>query len=104
MKRIFSSPNLIEVTHLKDTLETVGIACSIRNELSSNLAPKIPMTENTPEVWIQDDHNFTEAMQVKSDWMAAANVAGGSWVCQACGEKSETQFTSCWKCGAARDS
>jgi len=100
MKRIFSSPNLIEVTQLKDTLENAGIPSFIRNEISSSLAPEIPMTENTPEVWIRDDHSLAEAMQVKSDWRATANVTGRNWLCPACGETSEPQFTSCWKCGA----
>ena len=92
----------MEVTELKDSLENAGIPCFIRNEISSSLSPEIPMTENTPEVWIQDDNNLAEAMQVKSDWRAPANAAGGNWVCPACGETSEPQFTSCWKCGAAK--
>jgi hypothetical protein len=102
MKRIFSSPNLIEVTQLKQGLESAGIACFIRNEISAGLAPEIPMTESTPELWIQDDHNLAEAMQIKSDWQSSANVVGSDWVCPACGETSEPQFTSCWKCGAAK--
>jgi hypothetical protein len=102
MKMIFSSPNLIEVTQLKDTLERAGIACLIRNEVSAGLAPEIPMTESTPELWVQDDHNLAEAMQMKSDWRTTPKVAGSNWVCAACGETSEPQFTSCWKCGAAK--
>ncbi|SRR5258706_2393868 len=102
MKSIFSSPNLIEVTQLKDALESTGIACFIRNEISSGLAPEIPLTESTPELWIQDDHDLAEALQVKTDWLASAKVVGSDWVCPACGETSEAQFTSCWKCGAAK--
>ena len=45
---------------------------------------------------------LTEAMQLKSDWRATAKVAGINWVCPACGEISEPQFDSCWKCGAAK--
>jgi hypothetical protein len=102
MKRIFSSPNLLEITQLKDTLESAGIGCFIRNEISSGLAPEIPMTESTPELWIQEDQNLVEAMQIKSDWQTIPKVMGNNWVCPACGETSEPQFTSCWKCGAAR--
>jgi putative signal transducing protein len=102
MKRIFSSPNLIEVTQLKDTLESARIACFIRNEISSGLSGGIPMSETTPELWIQDDHDIVEAMQIKKDWQASPKVIGSNWVCPACGETSEPQFTSCWKCGTAK--
>ena len=102
MKRILSSPNLIEVIRLKDALESAGITCFIRNEISAGLAPEIPMTESTPELWIQDDENLVEAMRIKSDCQASAKVVGSDWVCPACGETSEPQFTSCWKCGASK--
>src|SRR5688500_14541619 len=64
MQRIFSSPRLIEVTQLKDALEGVGIACFIRNEVSSGLVGEIPLTEGTPELWIQDDNDMIEAIRV----------------------------------------
>jgi hypothetical protein len=102
MKRIFSSPNLIEVTQLKDRLESEHIGCFIRNELSSGLSPEIPMTDSTPELWIQDDKDMVEAMQVKKDWQSPATAVGDDWVCPACGETSEPQFSSCWKCGATK--
>ena len=102
MKRIFSSPSLIEVTQLKDVLQSAGIACFTRNEVSAGLLGEVPLTESTPELWIEDDERLTEAMQLKSDWRATAKVAGINWVCPACGEISEPQFDSCWKCGAAK--
>ena len=30
-------------------------------------------------------------------------VAGRPWKCPKCGEMSESQFDSCWKCGAVRN-
>jgi hypothetical protein len=102
MKKILSSPNPIEITQLKDVLESAGIACFIRNEISAGLMGEVPLTECTPELWIEDDQRLAEAMQMKSDWQASAKVAGSNWVCPACGETSEPQFTSCWKCGATK--
>ena len=102
MKRIFGSPNLIEVSRLKDLLENANIACFLRNEISSGLAPEIPLTESTPELWVQDDHDFAEALEIKKDWQTPSEIAGSNWMCPACGETSEAQFTSCWKCGAAK--
>src|SRR5262245_62472886 len=98
MKRIFSAPNQIEITQLKDVLESVGIACFVRNELPP--VSWVPLTDCTLELWIEDDQRLAEATQLKSDWQATTKVAGSEWVCPACGEKSEPQFDSCWKCGA----
>ena len=105
MKRIFSSPSLIEVTQLKDVLQSAGIACFTRNEVSAGLMGEVPLTDATPELWIEDDQRLAEALQMKSDWQATTKTtkpAGGEWVCPNCGEKSEAQFDSCWKCGAAK--
>ena len=102
MKKILSSPNLVEISQLKVALESAGIASFIRNEISAGLMGEVPLTECTPELWIEDDQRLAEAVQMKSDWQASAKVAGSNWVCPACGETSEPQFTSCWKCGAAK--
>ncbi len=102
MKRVFSSPDLSTVNRLKDILEQEGIGCFVRNEVSSGLAPEIPMTESTPELWINDDHDLAKAQQIKSDWDSPLVVAGSPWKCPSCGEQLEPQFTSCWNCGAAR--
>ena len=100
MKRIFSSPDLFAINQLKAILEQAGIPCLIRNEISSGLSPEIPMTESTPELWIQNDHDQTRAGEIKRDWQKPAEVTGGTWKCPACGEPLEPQFSSCWKCGA----
>ena len=77
MQRIFGSPNLIEVTQLQDTLEGAGIACFIRNEISSGLMGEIPLNECTPELWVQEDHDLAEALRIKSDWLATPAKAPG---------------------------
>ena len=100
MKRIFSSPDLFAINQLKDILEQAGIACLIRNEISSGLSPEIPMSESTPELWIQNDRDLAGAEEIKRDWRTPADVTGSAWKCPACGEQSEPQFSSCWKCGA----
>jgi len=42
------------------------------------------------------------ALQIKADFQSSTTVVGKDWQCQKCGEISELQFTSCWKCGALR--
>lgn len=102
MKKIFSSPIVGEIPQLRNMLESAGIACLLRNEASAGLSPEVPMAESTPELWIQDDHRLAEALQIKADFQSSAAVVGQDWQCQKCGEISEPQFTSCWKCGAIR--
>ena len=102
MKRVFSSPNLIEVAQFKEALEEAGIACFVRNENSIGLVGGIPVTDGTPEVWIEDDSKFGVALQVKQEWLTQAPAPGSEWTCPACGERSEPQFASCWKCGATK--
>jgi hypothetical protein len=103
MKRIFSSPIIGEIPRLRNMLEGAGIACILRNEISSGLSPEIPMAESTPELWIDDDDRLAEALQIKADFQSSATAVGNDWQCQKCGEISEPQFNSCWKCGASRE-
>jgi hypothetical protein len=102
MKMILSSPIVGEIPRLKNMLESAGITCVLRNEASAGLSPEIPINESTPELWIQDDHRLAEALQIKADFLSSAIIAGADWKCQKCGETSEPQFTSCWKCGAMK--
>ena len=102
MKIILSSPIPGEIAQLKDMLEHAGIACFTRNEVSSGLSPEIPLSESTPELWIQDDQRLAEALEIKRAWKASGPVGGSDWKCPTCGETSEPQFSSCWKCGTAR--
>ena len=62
----------------------------------------MPVSESTPELWIQDDDRLAEALQIKADFQSSASAAGKDWQCQKCGETSGSQFTSCWKCGSFR--
>jgi hypothetical protein len=101
MKIIFSSMDLAAVTHLKNLLESAGIACFMKNDISSYLTGDIAMSGVAPELWIEDDSRLDEALQLKQDWQSP-RVQGTEWTCPKCGEKQEPQFTSCWKCGTAR--
>lgn len=102
MKIILSSPIPGEIAQLRNMLESAGITCFTRNEISAGLSPEVPLSESTPELWIQDDHHLAEALEIKRAWKASAPAGGSDWVCPTCGETSEPQFSSCWKCGAAR--
>jgi hypothetical protein len=102
MKKIFSSPIIGEIPRLRNMLESAGILCILRNEVSAGLSPEVPIAESTPELWIQDDQRLAEALQIKADFQASPTTVGADWKCEKCGETSEPQFTSCWKCGSIR--
>ena len=102
MKKIFSSPIVGEIPRLKSMLESAGIACLLRNDIMAGLSPEVPMAEGTPELWIQDDDRLAEALRIKADFQSSATAVGAEWRCEKCGEMSEPQFSSCWKCGAPR--
>jgi hypothetical protein len=103
VKKIFSSPIADEIPRLQNMLEDAGIACILRNEILSGLSGGIPATETTPELWIEDDNRLAEALQIKADFQSSVTAVGDDWQCQKCGEISEAQFTSCWKCGISRE-
>ena len=102
MKRVYTSGNLMDVTHLRDVLEREGIPCLIRNDILAGLAPEVPFTETFPELWVQNDADLPRADAIKADWLAPRRVTGQPWTCSACQETMEPQFTSCWKCGAPK--
>ena len=50
MRKIFSSESIVEVSHLRNLLETAGIACQIRNDRLSGALGEIPFVECWPEL------------------------------------------------------
>ena len=102
MKIIYSSMDLAAVAHLKDLLESVGIACLIKNDVSSYLTGDVAMSGVAPELWIDDDSRLAEALEIKKDYLGPQTMQGNMWTCPKCGEKLEPQFSSCWKCGTAK--
>ena len=103
MKLVYTSSDQILVAQLKYVLESEGIGCVTRNEVLGALSPEIPFTESFPELWIQKDEDLERAEAIKRDWKAPlAADARESWECSNCHERSEAQFSSCWKCGTPR--
>ena len=93
-------PGVIE--RIRSALEGAGVDCIIRNELTSGLAPEIPLTESTPEVWVVNERQLPEAQEILAALEREPSLTGPSWSCPGCGERVEVQFDSCWRCGAHR--
>jgi hypothetical protein len=83
-----------------DTLRAAGIRCEVRNTTLSGAMGEIPFLECAPQLWVLDERDEARANEVLQ--LLRQPVMGASWRCAECGEESEPQFGSCWKCGAAR--
>ena len=50
------------------------------------------------ELWIQDNENFDETLQLIESSMVQSEMWVNSWKFHFCGEEIEFQYKQCWKC------
>jgi Putative prokaryotic signal transducing protein len=96
LKRIYSSYNRIAVHHFRNVLEAHGIPAVVRNELLSSAMGELPPAECQTELWVPAGEAARALAVLDSP------AEGEAWICAACGEQAEPQFTQCWRCGAGR--
>jgi hypothetical protein len=84
-------------------LEQAGIEFVIRNQYLSGAMGELPITECWPEIWVADEREFEQAMEIVRIATTELSDQSGPWQCS-CGEPNEGQFGSCWKCGGDKDS
>lgn len=99
MKLLSRADNLVLGSIWADTLRAAGIRCELRNTTLSGAIGEIPFLECAPQVWV-NPRDEERARAILSELRRPPR--GAPWFCNACGESSEAQFGSCWKCGAAR--
>jgi hydrogenase maturation factor HypF (carbamoyltransferase family) len=102
MKKLYSSQNRVVIYVLKETLESQGILCFIKNE-NPPLAGEIPPAIACPELWCMDDEQHAKAKIIIANEQAARISPQDAWVCPKCSEELEGQFELCWQCGTQRD-
>ncbi|HOW66247.1 MAG TPA: DUF2007 domain-containing protein [Candidatus Paceibacterota bacterium] len=100
MKLLHSSREPGKLERLRSALENRGIACAMRNELTSGLTGEIPITDSIPELWLVNDQQLPEALGILEALKQPAEPIGSPWTCSGCGESIEAQFDSCWRCGS----
>ena len=105
MKQVFVAQHPTEAHLVKGVLETNGIAAEVQGESLFSVRGEAPATPDTlPSVWVLDESDASRALAVLAEY-ASPEAAGGrqgmNWVCQGCGERIESQFTECWRCGAS---
>jgi hypothetical protein len=98
MKRVFSSHNLVLAHHSRNLLEAEGIETEMRNQMLSSAMGELPPAECQAEVWVRRAEDIARAEEV----LSRPAPAGPEWTCAECGERSDFQFTQCWKCGALK--
>ncbi len=99
MKRVYRAASLLQVAHARNVLITAGIRCELRNQYLAGALGDLPMLETWPQLYVEDaDERFALSVLAR----ASAVTSGSPWICDACHEQLEPQFTCCWRCGSER--
>ena len=101
MKKLYTHENRMIVFNLKNVLQRKGIDCSIINEFASGGAGDLATFDTWPELWVSDDHRFSEAESILQKIVFGDE--DGNWYCRGCQEKNGAAFEVCWQCGRPSD-
>jgi len=102
MRRVHTAESTIEIAHLRNVLESEGIACIVRNDRLAGVIGEIPFVECWPELWIAESGQELRARGLIEQALRP-RPAGKPWVCPECGEHIDAAFTECWRCAVADD-
>jgi hypothetical protein len=97
MRKVHTAESLVEVAHLRNLLESEGIACIVRNDRLGGVVGEIPFVECWPELWVRESGQELRARGL-IDVALRPQAAGRPWDCPSCGEHIEAQFSECWRC------
>lgn len=87
---------------LRGALESEGVSAIVQGEYLSPLQGELPAGAAAEyRVCIVDEEQLPRALFLARQWLAEA--PGGAWTCRGCGERHESHFSSCWRCGAESD-
>lgn len=100
MKPVFSNPQLVVVTQMRDLLEREGIATQIRNEYAAGAAGELAPIDAWPELWLRSERDRDHALKLIQRHQRGAT--GPDWRCARCGADCPDSFDWCWQCGAER--
>lgn len=97
---VYQGSTVVEAAHVRNVLESAGIAVELKNDRLWSALGEISVVEAWPQVWVNDERDVERARDVLRD--VERGAASPAWTCVACGEWLEGQFTACWHCGAER--
>lgn len=99
MRKVYTAESIVEIAHLRNLLESEGIACVVRNDRLAGALGEIPFVECWPELWVRNAGEVLRARGLIDEALRPATAAA-EWTCPACGERIEPQFAQCWRCAS----
>ena len=119
MQHVYTGRDEMDAHFVRGLLEQEGIRAVVHGEtLGSGAFGTLPLSaKSSPAVWV-DDADVDRAAPIVEEYRRvdranadddededgnkSASAQRATWTCPNCGERVETQFTQCWKCGHAR--
>jgi hypothetical protein len=102
MKNVFTHIDSARVGLFKSLLETAGIGCFIRNEISGNMLTGVPIPVFYPSLCVINDADYDRAVEIINEHQEAISTRAGEWVCPNCQSVVPAGFDTCWKCEQER--
>ncbi|MEX0952078.1 MAG: DUF2007 domain-containing protein [Gammaproteobacteria bacterium] len=99
MKKVYVNENRMLAGYALGILESHNIEAFMKNDHLTGGIGELPVNECWPEVWIQDDSCYEQALGIINDLLDETRSAS-AWRCPNCNEQVEGQFGECWNCGA----
>ncbi len=99
MRKIYSAATLADAHLVVGLLAQAGIAAKVFNENAQGGLGEIPFTHAWPEVWLTDERDTEQALEVIREIERAGTDA--QVACKACREMNPENFQVCWNCGEA---
>jgi hypothetical protein len=97
MRKVHTAESMVEIAHLRNVLESEGIACVVRNERLAGALGEIPFVECWPELWVCQPGEALRARGLIDEALRPVETEE-PWQCPGCGEQIEAQFSQCWRC------
>ncbi len=102
MIRVYIAENLADAHLVSDLIRGFGIDTRVFNEFSNGAVGELPFTHTWPEVWIVDDRDETQALEIIAN-RAVRATRSGEVSCSNCEQLNPANFDICWNCSAALD-
>ena len=96
MKLIYTNENRLLVSNVKNIVEGMGVAVTLKNEFSSGAAGELSPFDVWPELWVVDDVDYEKAVRIIESAFRPENAK--EWLCSRCSEKNDASFDVCWNC------
>jgi hypothetical protein len=98
VRKVHTAESIVEIAHLRNLLESEGIACVVRNDRLCGVVGEIPYLECWPELWVVETGHYLKARSLVEEVLHVSPPMA-AWRCPGCGESIEGQFAVCWNCG-----